>query len=237
MGSGDRPGRTGTFTFVSRISPSRVLTSVALAALLAGTAAGCGGSAVDPGTGALGSSVAPTRTTPVMPTKRPTKTRHATPTPTPTADEGGDGDSTGDDVPVTGGGRVCAKLTASDVGDIIGGGVKGTGLSGGGCVFDHADRRAPVATIMDKPYAGMATAKTEATSAVEGEPENLSGIGRGAFVVTGTIFGGTDINGAGAVHVGTRTISVFVVQGKAMSRATVRSLVVALLQLVAREAR
>jgi hypothetical protein len=222
---------------VSRISPSRLLASVAVTVLLAGTAVGCGGSDVDPGTGALGSSTDPTPTTPAAtPSKKPTKTRHATPSQSPTTD-GGDGDNTGDDEPVTAGGGVCGKLTTGAIGEIIGGGVKGTGLSGGGgCVFDHADRRAPVATIRDRPYAGMAAAKTEATSAVEGEPQNLSGIGRGAFVVTGTIFGGTDIDGAGAVHVGSRTISVFLVQSKGMSRSAVRSMVVQLLQLVAREA-
>lgn len=222
---------------MSRISPSRVLTAVVLTFALSGTLAACGGSEVDPDdTGALGSTVNPSPTTPPdTPTTKPTKTRTpATPTPT---DDGGDGDSVGDDEPVTAGGGVCGKLTASDVGEIIGAGVKGAGLPGGGCVFNHADRKAPESTLKDQPYAGMDAAKAEATSAVEGESEDLSGIGNAAFVVTGTIFGGTEVQGAGAVRVGSRIISVSLVQHKALSRATVRDLVVRLLSLAARAAR
>lgn len=222
---------------MSHLSPSRVVLTLALAGAL-GALPACGGSSVDPGTGALGSTVNPTPTTPVATPTVTTHTKTPRPTPTPTTDEsGGDGDDVGDDEPVTAGGGVCGHLTASDLGAIIGDGVKGAGLSGGGCVFNHADRRAPEATIKDEAYAGMDAAKTEATSAVEGEPEDLSGIGSAAFVVTGSIFGGAEIQGAGAVHVGSRTISISLVQHKAMSRAAVRSMVVKLLQLVARAAR
>jgi hypothetical protein len=221
---------------VSHLSPSRIILTLSLACAL-GALPACGGSAVDPDSGALGSTVNPTPTTAVAtPTTKPRATKTLTPTPTPTADDGGDGDDIGDDEPVTAGGGVCGHLTANDLGAIIGDSVKAAGLSGGGCVFNHADRRAPEATIKDESYAGMDAAKTEATSAVEGEPEDLSGIGSAAFVVTGSIFGGTEIQGAGAVHVGSRTISVSLVQHKAMSRAAVRSMVVKLLQLVARKA-
>lgn len=219
---------------MSRLSPSRAVLSLGLACAL-GVLPACGGSEVDPDEGALGSTVSASPTThPAKPSKKPKKSKK--PKPTPTRSEDGDGDSIGDDAPVTAGGGVCAEISPSDVADVVGGEVKGSGLSGGGCLFSQSDRRAPETTIKDEKYAGMDAAKTEATSAVEGDPENLAGIGRGAFVVTGTIFGGTDINGAGAVHVGSRTISVLVVQHKGLSRAKVRSLVVELLQLVARAA-
>jgi hypothetical protein len=235
----DQALAAGTFTCVNRVSPARIVLSLALACAL-GALPACGGSDVDPGPGALGSTAGPTPTThAAKPSKKPRKSKKPKPSPSPSEDAGeGDGDSVGDDAPVTSGGGVCAEISPSDIGEVTGGDVKGTGLSGGGCLFSPvADRRAPEVTVKDEEYAGMDAAKSEATSAVEGDPEDLAGIGRGAFVVTGTTFGGSDINGAGAVRVGSRTISVLVVQHKAMSRAKVRSVVVELLQLLAREAR
>jgi hypothetical protein len=222
------------------MSLTRIVSATALAAALSLTAA-CGGSSKDTGEGALGSTADPTPTTPatsaaITPTPTPTATKtrkpHVTATPTnsPTA---GDGDSVGDDEPFTAGGGVCGKLTASQVGEVIGAGVRGSGISGGGCEFDHADQRLPAATVKDTAYAGMDAAKTETTSAVEGEPQDVPGIGTAAFVVTGSVFGGPEVQGAGAVHVGSRTITVFVVQHKSLSEAAVRDLVVRLLRLVA----
>jgi hypothetical protein len=222
------------------------LTRIAAAATLAGAltlAAGCGGSANDPDEGALGPTVAPdpttaavAPTTPVATPTSPATTKAATsPTATPTG-HGGDGDAVGDDEPPTAGGGVCGRLTASQIGAVIGGGVEGEGLPGGGCEFDHVDPKLPAATVKDTRYAGMEAAKTEATSAVEGDPEDLSGIGSAAFVVTGTVYGGPDVQGAGAVHVGSRTINVWIAQHKAMSPAAVRSMVIKLLQLVTRQA-
>lgn len=223
------------------MSLTRIVPATALAAVLTLTAA-CGGSGKDTGEGALGSTVDPTPTTPSTsatatpsaPAPTPTKTRKPPATSRPTATAtGGDGDSVGDDEPFTAGGGVCGKLTASKVGGVIGAGVRGAGLSGGGCQFDHADLRLPAATVKDTAYAGMDAAKTEATSAVEGEPQDLPGIGTEAFVVTGTVFGGPDVQGAGAVHVGSRTITVFIVQHKSLSESAVRDLVVRMLRLVA----
>lgn len=221
---------------MSRLSPSRVLTALTATCALGLALTACGGSNVDPGdAGAAQTSLTPTPTSKTSPTKLPVKTKTPRPTTTASAD-GGDGDSVGDDEPVTQGGGICGKLTVNDVEGVIGGDVDGSGLSGNGCLFEHADHKAPQATFRDQPYAGMGAAKTDATSAVEGDPETLSGIGRGAFVVTGTIFGGTDVQGAGAVHIGSRTISVLLVQSKGMARAKVRSMVVELLTLAAQKA-
>jgi hypothetical protein len=216
------------------------LTRTASAMLLAGVlsiGSACGGSD-DGDEGALGSTVDPSPSTagPATVAATPTPTKSRTPRPTATEPTAGDGDGVGDDEPFTAGGGVCGKLTASQVGEVIGAGVRGRGLAGGGCTFDHADLRLPAATVKDTRYAGMDAAKTEATSAVEGEPENLSGIGSEAFVVTGTVFGGPEVQGAGAVHVGSRTLHVWVTQHKAMDARAVRTLVVKLLQLLARQA-
>jgi hypothetical protein len=82
----------------------------------------------------------------------------------------------------------------------------------------------------------MDGAKAEATSAVEGDPQDVAGIGSAAFVVTGSMFGGPDINGAGAVQVGGRIISVYLEQHSGLAADKVRALVVELLKLVARAA-
>ena len=176
----------------------------------------------------------------------------ATPTKTPTGDSSptanasedpgdqvGSGDAEGDDEPATKGGGVCGELTASEVGGVLGGTVKGSALPGGagGCAFVQADAKAPAASVVDKAFqaSGMDTAKAEATSAVEGTPQDLSGIGSEAFVVTGTVFGGADIQAAGAVQVGSRVVSVTVTQQKGISRTVMRAKVVAMLKLVAAE--
>jgi hypothetical protein len=218
---------------------SRLFTTLALACALSTTAA-CGGGD-DSGPGALGSTVDPSATTtPSQPvtTPAPTPTRSATST--PTSDQGGDGDSEGDDAPATAGGGICGSISAEQIGAVLGVRMTGSGIPGGGCKFAQGGAHGMTVTVLDKAYAtvsgGMNGAKTEATSAVEGEPENLSGIGTAAFVVTGTMFGGSDIQGAGAVHVGARLISIYLVQGKAIPAATVRSYEINLLKLVVRQA-
>jgi hypothetical protein len=224
---------------VSLIKPSRALGPVLLVLALA-VLSGCGGSEVDPGTGALGSTIDPTPTTaaskpPHAPsTKKPKPTRAAT-----TADQGGDGDAEGDDEPASKGGGICRFVGAEEVGSVLDVAVTGAAVPGvTGCKFDQGGNRGMSVTIIDKSVSqagGMAGAKTEATSAVEGTPKDLSGIGSAAFVVTGTTFGGPDVNAGGAVKLRNRIITVFLVQRKHLAEAKVRALEVNLLELVARE--
>lgn len=217
--------------------PTTTLALVCLLGLLLGTTTGCGGEEVDPRNGALGSTVEPTPTT--TPTPTPSVTGTPTPTPTPLPEEGGDGDADGVDAPATAGGGVCSDLGADEIGAVLGVTMTGAGIPGGGCKFDQGGTQGSSVTILDKSSAdagGIAGAKAEATSAVEGEPEDLTGIGSAAFVVTGTMFGGADVQAAGAVRVGNRIISVFLVQRSAIPAAKVRTLEVGLLELVAREA-
>jgi hypothetical protein len=81
----------------------------------------------------------------------------------------------------------------------------------------------------------MAGAKSEANSAVEGTPKDLSGIGSAAFVITGAMFGGPDVNAAGAVQLGNRIVTVYLVQHSGLAASRVRSLEVDLLELVVTE--
>ena len=228
------------------------LTRIASVAALAGAlslAAGCGGSSVDPDQGALGSTVDPDPTTaaitptqtPVVTPSAPATTRTATsPKATPTKG-GGDGDADGDKAPSTAGGGVCSHIGASQVAQVVGvAALRGSAVDGAtGCKFDQGGNTGLSVTVIDKTAAaagGMDGAKTEATSAVEGTPQNLSGIGSAAFVVTGTTFGGPDTKAAGAVQIGSRIISVFLVQRSGIAESKVRTFEVNLLKLVARAA-
>jgi len=195
----------------------------------------------------LSDDPAPTTTesTPAVP--EPSATTPApdpTPTPTPSEEPSklpeGSGDGEEDDKPATAGGGICSDLEAEDVGEVLGGTVRGAGLPPGGCEFSQRDGAAPSATFVETSYkntaGGMAGAKNNATAAVEGEPQDLTGIGTAAFVVTGTMFGGEDIQGAGAVRVGDRLIQVTLGQGSGLSSAKVKALAVNLLKLAAHEA-
>jgi hypothetical protein len=208
---------------------------IALTAAAALTLAGCGTSdepsSSDPGT---------TATTPAgtgTPSRGPLATH--TPTPTPTQTEG-DGDGEDDNAPATAGGGICSDLSAADVGKVLGGTSKGAALPGGGCGFTQTAAKAPSATFVEKSLAktpgGMDGAKTEATSSVEGDPQDLTGIGDAAFVVTGTAFGEPAIQGAGAVRVGNRIISINLTQNTGMSAAGVKAMTIKLLKLAAAQA-
>ncbi|MFL6155981.1 MAG: hypothetical protein ACJ72D_07820 [Marmoricola sp.] len=213
--------------------------AIALVAAAALTLTGCG-SAKQPAADAPGTAL----TTPTgdgTPDPGPGTTSDTTPTPTPTPTETeGDGDSEGDDTPATAGGGICGDLSADVVGAVLGGTVKGAALPGGGCAFTQASSKAPAATFVERSLAktpgGMEGAKTDATSSVEGTPQNLSGIGDAAFVVTGTAFGEPAVQGAGAVLVGKRVISINLTQGSGLSAATVKAMTVKLLRLAATQA-
>jgi hypothetical protein len=229
----------GTFT---PMSPTRTVAATALVAVLS-FASACGGSSVDPDGDALASgdpttpAVTPTATLTATPTTAPATKATRKPKPTPT-DEGGDGDADGDKAPSTAGGGVCSHIGASQVAAIVGvSAMQGAAVDGvTGCKFDQGGKRGMSVTVLDKSAAeagGMDGAKTEATSAVEGTPEDIGGLGSAAFVVTGTTFGGPDVIAAGAVQVGNRIVSVFLVQRNGLAESKVRTFEMNLLKLVA----
>lgn len=221
-----------TFGRVITRTASRTATALLLGALLL---AGCGK------TGGSGTPVADDPTTPTTsapaPTTTPTPTPTTKPKPTKKPRPTGNGDSEGDGKPATDGGGVCTVLSAADVGGALGDEVTGAALPGGGCEFDPSGQKLPSATVVETSFSattgGMDGAKTTATSSVEGTPQDLTGIGDAAFVVTGTAFGEPAIQGAGAVKVGDRLVNVTVSQAQGMSRAKVKALVVALLKVLA----
>lgn len=222
------------------LSPSRVVVGLALTGVLS-TLAACGGSSVDPGNGALGSTVDPSPTSAApTPTQAPTRKPKPSSAATTTADAGGDGDAEGDGSPAVAGGGICRYVGAEEVGTVLGVAVSGSAVSGQtGCKFDQPGKSGMSVTVLDKSAAqagGMDGAKTEANSAVEGTPRDLTGIGSAAFVVTGSMFGGPDFNAAGAVRIGNRIISVYLVQRSGLAETKVRTLEVNLLKLVAKEA-
>ena len=226
------------------MSLTRLVTAVALAAGLS-LGAGCGSSTTDSGAGPLADSVSPT-TPAVTPTTAPASPAPATPASTtavPTkassrTPTGGDGDAAGDNAPSTAGGGVCSHLGAQQVGAVLGVAVRGTAVPGEtGCKFDQGGAKGMSVTVLDKTTAqagGMDGAKSEANSAVEGQPQDVAGIGSAAFVVTGSMFGGPDVNAAGAVQVGGRIVSVYLAQHSGLAEAKVRAMELDLLRLVAK---
>jgi hypothetical protein len=219
------------------MSPTRLVTLLAVTAALALTGA-CGGSKADPA-GAPGTTPDPTPTT-AAPTPTPTGTPKPSKTATTAApDEGGNGDAEESDAPAVAGGGICRYVGAEEVGAVLGVTVAGSAIAGQtGCEFDQGGQHGTTITLVDKSVAaagGMAGAKNEATSAVEGEPQDLSGIGSAAFVVTGTMFGGSDVQAAGAVQIGNRIISVLLEQHSAIAGSRMRTLEIDLLKLVVHE--
>ncbi|MCZ4497482.1 MAG: hypothetical protein JWQ74_35 [Marmoricola sp.] len=240
-GDGSQVSARSTFTRVRITSTAphhaRSTAAAVTAVLVAALLAGCGQDlAEDPPDPVP--TAASTSTSGPVPDGSTTASAAPTATPTPRATEPseGDGDGEGDDQPATAGGGICADLGADAVGAVLGVAVNGSALAGGGCAYDPKDPQSPAATVVDTPYRpkpGMTGAKNDATSSVEGEPEDLPSLGDAAFVVTGTAFGGEDLQGAGAVRLGDRLISVSVAQSDGLGRAKVRALVVGLLRLAA----
>ncbi len=185
-------------------------------------------------TGQAGTST-PTPT--LTPTQAPPSSRPATPTkratPTRTATSRGGGEDTG-----TGGvtkaptGTVCARVKDRDVATVLGSPVTRSSFSGG-CAFEQSDSDAPIATLEQTRFTSMKAAREDVTSAVEGNPEPVP-VGEEAFVVTGTMFGGSEIQGGGAVRLGSQLVKVTVEQHQGLGRARVRQLVLDLLRLSAR---
>lgn len=232
-------GSTRTRSTFADVTPSSRVAAAFAALLLAGSVlAGCGGEDAEPTTmdDAPSSTAASLPPVTASPTPTPTPKPKPSKKPRPTR---GSGDAEGDDEPAAEGGGVCVELSEDEIGAVLGGPVSGAALPGGGCAFNQARPRPPAANIIDVPYAdmagGMAGAEENAISSVEGEPEDVTGIGEAAFVVTGTSFGGSDVQGAGAVHVGDRLVMVNVVQSTGLKAPKVRELVLTLLKLVVSE--
>jgi hypothetical protein len=161
----------------------------------------------------------------------------AGPVTTPTGDQKGDGDAAGNQGPATAGGGVCAHLAASAVARVVDAQVSGSALGGPpGCEFKTSNGTTADVTVTDMTVAaahGMAGARNDATSGVEGTPTDVGGIGDAAFVVTGTMFGEPAIAGAGAVQIHGRILAVSYSQDGGRSAPEVKATMIDLLRLVA----
>lgn len=219
-----------------------VVTGWVVAAAL-GAVAGCG---TTPTAGPLATgtpsptSTALATTTPILPGSTPTSAAPADDEATgqPSGDDqqgNGDADQTPGEIDAVGG--FCRQIGIEGMGRILGVPVSGQAIAGvQGCRFVTTDDRSVEVTLIQtkyRPADGMAVARNEATSTVEGTPVNLDDVGLAAFVVTGTVFGGDQTQGAGAVHVGNALVTVALNQQSDLSASLVRRSVVAVLRGIA----
>ena len=160
---------------------------------------------------------------------------------------GGSGSSAG--VEPAGGGDepasdldVCGSVTVEEISTAMG----TTGLTveevpGGGCNFaDADDPRQPSVVLnqvpVDDANGGFEGLQAGVTATIAGESEDLTGVGDQAFVVTGTLGGGSAVNGAGAVRLGDVGVQVTLLQSGELTDGDVRQRVTDVLTLVASKA-
>ncbi len=129
----------------------------------------------------------------------------------------------------------CDVLTADEVGAVLGGAVTAKEVPGGGCGFDQDDPRAPSVGILAVSGAGGGFDASKQGVVVEGDPQDVPGVGDGAWMAIGTA-GGENLQGQGVVAVGDQLVNITLVQGDGLDRPAVASMTVALLTLVASKA-
>ncbi len=153
-----------------------------------------------------------------------------TPTSTPAAPS-----SSATEPPATPARDACKVLKADEVGQVLGAEVEAT-VGEGGCRF--ASPEDPDATSLGvvqgelKALGGLDGAESGITTVVDGEVEDLSGVGDGAFVVVGPAMNAT-LTGAGAVAVGSSLLQITVIPGPDATEDDVRRTTVEALTLIA----
>lgn len=135
--------------------------------------------------------------------------------------------------------EACTVLDAGEVGEVLGAEVEAT-VDRSGCRF--ASTTAPEATSLGlvqsalSAVGGIDGAKAGIGAVVEGDVEDLSGVGDGAFVVVGAAMG-QSLTGAGAVVVDGSLIQITVIPGPDAAEGDVRQVTVDALTLIAERAR
>lgn len=133
----------------------------------------------------------------------------------------------------------CATVTAEQMGEALGtDGLVVSQIPGGGCDFsDEDDPRQPSVSLAEVPVdeanGGFAGFSSGVAGALGGEAETLDGVGDEAFVVTGTVGGGSSVTGGGGVRRGDVAVQVTLLQSDGLPADDVRGLVVEVLNLVA----
>ncbi len=114
---------------------------------------------------------------------------------------------------------VCAELTPEEVGTAIGvDGLTVQQVPGGGCnFFDSEDPVQPSVVFnqvaVDDANGGFDALMGGVTATIQGDTTELDGVGDRAFVVVGTLGGGSALNGGGAVQLGDVGVQVTFLQG------------------------
>lgn len=129
----------------------------------------------------------------------------------------------------------CTTLSAAAVGEILGGPVTLKEAPGGGCGFDQDDPRAASVGIFAVVGAGGGFEASKAGNVVDGDVEDLPGVGDGAWLAVGTS-GGDNLQGQGVAALGDQLVNITLIQGNGLDEPTVRKMVVDLLTLVGSDA-
>lgn len=134
----------------------------------------------------------------------------------------------GDDAPPAADIDVCGSLSVEAVSEALGGPLTVEEIPGGGCnYFNAEDPRAMSAAInestVDDFAGGFEGTRTGVTAVVDGEVEDLDGVGDDAFLVVGNTTGGSSAAGAGAVLLGDTVVQVTVLQASDLSAEEVKA--------------
>lgn len=146
----------------------------------------------------------------------------------------------GDETDTASGGLIdiCTEVSEAEIAAIVGGPVTREAVPGGGCNFSQEDARAVGISLASSAYdegtGGFDAAVSGVSGTIEGSTGGpVDGIGEEAYAKTGTVFGGSNQQGGGVVHVGANLFQVTLTQAKGLSATAVRAIVVDTLTLVA----
>jgi hypothetical protein len=134
---------------------------------------------------------------------------------------------------------VCKVLGADEVGEILGAPVERV-IAEKGCRFASPDDPDAASLGISQgelaALGGIDGSKAGITSVVEGDVEDVPGVGDAAFVVIGPTFGGSTLTGGGAVAVGSSLVQITVIPGPGATEDGVRTATVDVLTLIAEKA-
>ena len=134
---------------------------------------------------------------------------------------------------------VCKVLDADEVGKILGAPVQRV-LADQGCRFASPDDpdAASLGISQDDLTAlgGIEGSKAGIASVVEGDVEDVPGVGDAAFVVIGATFGGSTPTGGGGLALGSSLVQITVIPSPEATRKDLRATTVNVLTLIAEKA-
>ncbi len=125
----------------------------------------------------------------------------------------------------------CETLSLSAVGEILGGPVTLKEVPGGGCGFNSDDPREPSLGVFAVDGAGGGYEASKAGNVVDGDVEDVPGVGDGAWVAVGTS-GGDSIHGQGVAAFGDQLVNITLLQSTGLDESSVREMMLDLLALV-----